>query len=149
MCIRDSSQADHSSPSNAPHVTLTAGVGATGEIADEEAVDVARVVGPMLPSALRVGGTVLFGHDRPTVAWLLEPPADLALAVHRHAVDRAPGSFRAWIPHLTLARRVPRDAVPRVLATAAARQPREVVADRLLLWRPGPRTLTTLVGPVG
>lgn len=138
------SQADHRSPSNAPHITLTAGSGPDGVITEEEAGDLARALAPLLPAPLRVGGTVLFGRDRPTVAWLLEAPADLALAVERHAADRDPVAFRPWIAHLSLARRVPRSDLGGVLAAVAPLQPRRIVADRLLLWRPGPRTLTTL-----
>lgn len=101
------SQADHRSPSNAPHITLTAGSGPDGVIPEEEA-------------------------------------ADLALAVERHAANRDPAVFRPWIPHVSLARRVPRSDLGGVLAAVAPLQPRRIVADRLLLWRPGPRTLTTL-----
>ena len=70
--------------------------------------EAAAAVGPLLPAPLRIGGTVLFGRDRPTVAWLLEASADLALAVERRSAQRDPTAFRPWIPHLSLARRVPR-----------------------------------------
>ena len=138
------SQADHRSASNAPHVTLPSPAAPGGTITADEA---AAAVGPLLPAPLRIGGTVLFGRDRPTVAWLLEASADLALAVERRSAQRDPTAFRPWIPHLSLARRVPRQDVGGVLAAVAPMTPREVVADRLLLWQPGPRTLTTLVAP--
>lgn len=141
------SQADHRSASNAPHVTLPSPAAPGGMITGDEAADAAAVVGPLLPAPLRIGGTVLFGRDRPTVAWLLEASADLALAVERRSAQRDPTAFRPWIPHLSLARRVPRQDVGGVLAAVAPMTPREVVADRLLLWQPGPRTLTTLVAP--
>ena len=138
------SQADHRSASNAPHVTLPSPAAPGGTITGDEA---AAAVGPLLPAPLRIGGTVLFGRDRPTVAWLLEASADLALAVERRSAQRDPTAFRPWIPHLSLARRVPGQDVSGVLAAVAPMTPREVVADRLLLWQPGPRTLTTLVAP--
>lgn len=114
------SQADHRSPTNRPHVTVTVAT----DMAD--AVDEAlRPVLDLLPIDGLIGAPMLFGGRSLTFVRLLVPSAAL-LALHAE-VDRvclphtpdgplphtAPGQ---WTPHVTLARRLP----PEQLATAMA-----------------------------
>lgn len=105
------SQADHTGASNAPHVTV---VEAT-ELPDP-AIDVARArLRGMLPVAATARGVLLLGDQKVTLALAVDLDDDLvrrALAVRVQVPDR---SHRGWLPHVTLARRVPRADVPRAL----------------------------------
>ena len=114
------SQANHRSPTNRPHVTVTV----AGDMAD--AVDDA--LGPLLdllPLDGLIGAPMLFGGRTITLVRLLVPSAGL-LALHRE-VDRvcrphtpdgplahaAPGQ---WTPHVTLARRLAPEQLPAAMA---------------------------------
>ena len=105
------SQLDHSGTTNTPHVTVLAlpAMDATVE------ARAAALVGSLLPMTVRTSGLAVLGGGRVTVARLLDVPATLVRAVLdlRAGADgeRHPG----WLPHVTLARRLPRAYVQRAV----------------------------------
>jgi 2'-5' RNA ligase len=105
------SQLDHPAPTNSPHVTLLA-LAAIDEAAESRATE---LVGSLLPLAVRTSGVAVLGGAKVTVVRLLDVPAQLTRAVLdlRDAADgeRHPG----WLPHVTLARRMPRTDVQQAL----------------------------------
>lgn len=120
------SQGSIDAPTNRPHVTALAATRI------DPAADAALAgVAMRLPFPVTLGAPVIFGRgDRATVARLVIPSTDLLSAhaqavrlVGDHAVD-ADGAARMfahsrpgdWTPHVTLARRVPTDRLPDVLA---------------------------------
>ena len=136
------SLASHTSPSNAPHVTLVAG----------DALEVADV--PLdalgaLPLPLRFGALSLFpaGRGRFVLVRTLVVTAEL-LALHAAvtaaAADPAPTSLPgAWTPHVTLARRL----TPEQLATALpllATPPIDGTLASARFWNGDTATLTPL-----
>lgn len=133
------SQAEHRSMTNAPHLTLVAATPIGADLIDPAV----SLIGPLLPTELRVGGLVLLGTGpRVTVAHLVEPAPELARAT-AHLRDLTPGlRHPVWMPHLTLARRVPRRRLPEVLDVLAAFPTLAVVtATRLRWWDPDAGTV--------
>ncbi|MCM0618876.1 2'-5' RNA ligase family protein [Nocardioides bruguierae] len=106
------SQADHPSPTNAPHVTLV-----EAPAIPEAALDVAHVrLRGVLPATARVGGVLLLGRRRLTLARPVQVDDDVArraLAVRAQVPDRL---HAGWLPHLTLARGLEPGQVPAALA---------------------------------
>ena len=94
---------------NAPHVTVMA-VPAISADVERLAAD---VVGPLLPGRLRAAGLAVLGGVRVSLVRLVDVPdaADRGGVRLRAAVPdaRHPG----WLPHVTLARRLPRADLPR------------------------------------
>ena len=78
----------------------------------EAAVEAARqVLGELLPIPVRVSGLLLLGGSRVTLARAVDVD-DAALRAVLDVRSRVPGrQHPGWLPHLTLARRVPRDRV--------------------------------------
>ncbi len=110
------SQADHRGETNAPHVSVV--VADRFPPAGEEAL-LATI--EALPLSLRLGAPVVFGGRRLVLARLVvvdRPLLDLHAAVGdalAGASDRSPHTAPGrWVPHVTLARGIPADA----LATA-------------------------------
>ena len=105
------SQLDHHGATNTPHVTVV-----SAPALPESAVDVARVrLGTMLPVRARTAGLVLLGGRRVTVARVLDIEDDVVrrvLAVRVQVPDR---QHVGWLPHVTLARRLDRDAAQRAI----------------------------------
>ena len=102
-----SSQLDHRGVSNAVHLTLVA-----APVIPEAAVEAARrVLGPLLPVRVRVSGLLVLGGSRVTLARAVDvddAAVDAVLRVRALVPDRQhPG----WLPHVTLARRLPRERV--------------------------------------
>ncbi len=136
QALRDAglpSQLDHRGATNAPHVTVVA-----APLMPEAAIDVARVrLGGLLPVRARVAGLLVLGEERVTLAWSVDVGDDVqrrALAVRAQAPDRHP---RGWLPHVTLARRVSRDDLPRALEALDGRSVgREIVLAGLRRWNP-------------
>lgn len=126
------SQADHKGMTNAPHLTLVA--------ARTIPAPVVELAGRLitLPAVLTVRGLVLFGEgSRITVAHLIEPDAELAAVVTQLRAAVPDVRHPVWTPHLTLARRVPRDKVAAVLEVLHAAEPvRALTATRLRWWDP-------------
>lgn len=137
QALRDAglpSQLDHRGTTNAPHLTVVA-----APLLPQEAVDVARVrLGGLLPTRARIGGLLLLGEERVTLAWSVDVGDDVhrrVLAVRAQAPDRHP---QGWLPHVTLARRLAPADVPRALAALAGRSGpgRELVLAGLRRWDP-------------
>ena len=136
QALRDAglpSQLDHRGATNAPHVTVVA-----APLMPEAAIDVARVrLGALLPVRARVAGVVVLGEQRLTLAWSVDVGDDVlrrALAVRAQVPDRHPWG---WLPHVTLARRVPREELPRALDALSGRAAdRELVLAGLRRWDP-------------
>jgi hypothetical protein len=117
QALRDAglpSMLDHTGATNTPHVTLLA-LPAISPALEARAAD---LVGGLLPLPVRTSGLALLGGGQVTVARLLDVPPELTRAVldlRRDAPDeRHPG----WLPHVTLARRVPRADVQRAVDAA-------------------------------
>lgn len=100
------SQAQHRGASNRPHVTLAA-VDAVRPGVDAALAGVCR---DRLPLEARLGALVVFGARRVTLARLVVPDAgllDLHAAVSVHLDDDGPTAVGHWVPHATLALRMP------------------------------------------
>ncbi|WP_392542086.1 2'-5' RNA ligase family protein [Oryzobacter telluris] len=101
------SQLDHRGPTNAVHLTVVA----APVLPDAALEEARRVLVPMLPVQVRVSGLLLLGGARVTVARAVDVDDEVlraVLAVRAAVPDRQhPG----WLPHLTLARRLPRERV--------------------------------------
>lgn len=135
------SQADHRSMTNAPHLTLVAAAGIDPALVPY-AADLVR---PLLPAPVHVRGLVLLGTQRVTIAHLVEPDADLA-EVTAELRARVPQlRHPVWMPHVTLARRVPRRLLATALeALAATDGPSTLVCDRLRWWDPDQQLIETV-----
>ena len=135
------SQQDHRGPTNRPHLTVVAAPGI-----DEDAERLAaELVGPLLPLRVRVAGIVLFGGPRVTVARAVDVGDELLAAVVgvRAAVPDLPQ--QGWLPHITLARRVPRSAVQHAV-DAVEHEDAHLDLTGLRRWDPATRTATLLAG---
>lgn len=114
QALRDAglpSQLDHRGATNTPHVTVLAAPALRAE--DEQVA--ARVLGPLLPRTVRAAGLALLGGNRVTVVRLLDVDDDLVRAVLGVRAEVPDPQHLGWLPHATLARRVPRADVPAVL----------------------------------
>jgi hypothetical protein len=105
------SQLDHTGGTNTPHVTVLA----LPTLDAGTEARAAHLVGRLLPVTVRVSGLAFLGGDKVTVVRLLDVPPSLVRAV-LDLRDRAEGERHAgWLPHVTLARRVPRAEAHRVV----------------------------------
>jgi hypothetical protein len=114
QALRDAglaSQVDHPAPTNTPHVTVLA----LPEVPPGTETRAADLLTPLLPLRVRSAGLAVLGGPKVTVVRLLDVPESLTRAVLdlRAGVEgeRHPG----WLPHVTLARRMPRADVQRAL----------------------------------
>ena len=110
------SQSGHRSPTNRPHLTLAA-VASLPEGAEDRLAEALRSA---LPVRARVGPLTVLGHDPVVLVRLVVADAEL-LELHAQVADAAgvpaddlcaPGR---WLPHVTLARRMPLAEVSRAL----------------------------------
>ena len=133
------SQADHTGASNQPHVTVVE----TAELPDA-AIDVARArLRGMLPVNATARGLLLLGEDRVTLALAVDLDDDVvrrALAVRVQVPDRA---HRGWLPHVTLARRVPGADLARALEVVGTPEI-ELRLTEVRRWDPDKGHVTTL-----
>lgn len=111
------SQADHRGASNQPHVTVV-----EAEELPDDAVDVARArLRGLLPTTVRATGHLLLGAgSRTTLAVPVELDDDVVRRVLAVRVQVPERSRTAWLPHLTLARGLPRADVPHALEVLGA-----------------------------
>ncbi|HEY9263860.1 MAG TPA: 2'-5' RNA ligase family protein [Mycobacterium sp.] len=121
------SQAANTSPSNRPHVTLT-----VAERMDDTVTAALHPVLTRFPLDCRIGAPMLFGSRSVTLVRLVVPSAELLslhAEVHRICLAHMPdgplphAEPDGWTPHVTLARRVAPDQLPRALTL------REVVKE--------------------
>ncbi|MFC8502405.1 2'-5' RNA ligase family protein [Pedococcus sp. NPDC057267] len=132
------SQADHRGPTNAPHVTLAA-VPVVTATAEEALASLAA----RLPLPLELAAPTLLGERRP--ALVLPVERDGAVDVLHHRVLGALSSPSTadeppWVPHVTLARRLPEDLAPQALALARSLPtPTAGTATALRRWDPEAR----------
>lgn len=116
------SQADHTSPSNAPHVT----VGVADDI-DETVESRLKSTVDALPLPVTLGPLVLLGGSRVVLAQMVIMTAPL---LHLHAavaaaMDGCPGQSDylqpgQWVPHVTLAGRLKPEMIPDAVAVLRA-----------------------------
>ncbi|WP_193615061.1 2'-5' RNA ligase family protein [Nocardioides lijunqiniae] len=130
QALRDAglpSMLDHTGASNTPHVTVIA----VPEIEPADERLAADLLGPVLPVAARLSGLALLGGRRVSVARLVDVPDELVTAVLRLRAGTRGHQHPGWLPHVTLARRVERADVPRVLeAVAGDGEPLSLVSLR-------------------
>lgn len=144
QALRDAglpSQLDHRGESNAPHLTLVSAPTVAGLV--DRAVE---LLGPMLPVEARVSGLLLLGRHRLTVARAVDVPDALVAAVLALRAEAGELPHQGWLPHLTVARRLPRgDAQRAVDALGAA----DVVLrlDTLRRWDPDEKLIELLASP--
>jgi 2'-5' RNA ligase len=131
-----SSLAAHTAPSNRPHITLVVRPSMPAITRDGLHAAVA------LPLALELGAPVLFGAgDRRVLALSVMPSAallELHAALHGivgEGADAAHTRPGEWTPHITLARRLRLDDLPRALR----------LLDDVDASRPAPRTEATIL----
>lgn len=135
----------HRSASNRPHVTVLAAT----SVPEPLQASAEHLLAPVLPLTARWGGLVLFGNRRLVLARLVEVDRAVTDVVHGlqdDAVDVAADPHRAWVPHVTLCRRLE----PAQVSTALAAVPILPAAPPSLVglrrWNPEERTVTTLLG---
>lgn len=135
------SQADHRGQSNEVHLTLLEGDDLGGVLPLAR-----RVVGPLLPLELPVRGTTVLGSAAKqslAVALTLEVPPVLSGTVEQLRAALPDPPSRAWLPHVTLARRLDAEAAERVTGGVGALPP-VLTFTVLRHWDPATRTLQTL-----
>jgi hypothetical protein len=114
QALRDAglaSQLDHPAATNTPHVTVLA-LPAMGAETESLAAD---LLGPLLPVRVRPAGLAVLGGPKVTVARLLDVPESLTRAVLDLRAGVEGERHRGWLPHVTLARRMPRAHVQRAI----------------------------------
>ena len=133
------SQLDHKGTTNTPHVTVLA-----APALDDEADESARArLGPVLPAEARTSGLALLGGTRVSIVRLLDVGDELTTAVLRLRTVVPRSQHPGWLPHVTLARRVPRSQVADALRVLG----HDDVSLRLVelrRWDPDADTVRTL-----
>jgi hypothetical protein len=95
---------------------------------------------------VRTAGLLLLGGARITVARAVDVSQPLLEAVTALRAGTADLPSQGWLPHVTLARRVPRCEVGRVLDVLEPDLP-ILRLTTLRHWDPAARTVTVLAGP--
>ena len=142
------SQARHRSASNRPHVTLTMTHGWPGEDG------LAEALAPLaaLPLTCPLGAPTVFGAGPYVLVRALVTTEPL-LALQRELAHRleplasdllVPGR---WVPHVTLARRMPAEQVVQALGLLGAASGIDVVLDAARHWDAGARRDEPLTAP--
>ncbi len=133
------SQLDHRGATNAPHLTLVA----AAEIGPQVEALAVQLIAPLLPIRARSSGLLILGARRLTVARVVDV-ADHVMAIVlrlRGAVD-AP-QHPGWLPHLTLARGLPRSDMQDAI-DVLGHDDVELSMTELRRWDPGSRSVTSL-----
>lgn len=142
QALRDAdlpSMLDHRGDTNTPHVTVIS-VPAIDATIERIASD---SIASMLPLTVSTSGIAVFGGAQVTVARLLGPSDDLVRQVMALRAATTGHPRPGWTPHVTLARRLPRDAVQRALDVLAPRTD-DLVLSTLRRWDPDTGTVRTL-----
>ena len=125
------SQLDHPAPTNSPHVTVLALPTIDGALESRAT----ELLGSLLPLVVRSSGLAVLGGVKVTVVRLLDVPTELTAAVldlrGGAGGERHPG----WLPHVTLARRMPRGDVQRAVEVLGY-DDRELALTTLRRWDP-------------
>ncbi len=133
------SQLEHKGLTNWPHVTLVS----APELRAEQEERAAALIGPLLPIRARISGLLLLGGRKITVARSVDLDDRVlgAVLALRDGVDgrRHPG----WLPHITLARRLPREQVQHAV-DVLGHEDVELSLTALRRWDPDNRSVTTL-----
>jgi hypothetical protein len=133
------SMLDHAGATNTPHVTVLA----LPDIGPALEVRACDLLGDLLPAVVRASGIVVLGGERVTLARLLDVPPDLTRAVLELHGAAAGEHHAGWLPHLTLARRVPRGEVQRAVDVLGYAD-RTITLVRLRRWDPERREVRIL-----
>jgi hypothetical protein len=140
QALRDAglrSQLDHRGMTNTPHLTLVAApaIGAEAErVAAEE-------LAALLPVRVRTSGLLLLGARKLTLARVIDVEDALVAAVLRiRSVVESP-QHPGWLPHLTLARRLPRTEAQRAVEVLG-HEDLELTLSELRRWDPELGTVT-------
>lgn len=144
QALRDAglpSQLDHPGRTNAPHLTVVA-----APALPDTALDVARArLGSLLPVRARAAGLLLLGGERVTVARAVDVDDDVVrrvLAVRVQVPDR---QHLGWLPHVTLARRLPRADAQRAV-DALGHEDVVLTFTALRHWDPEKRSTRVVAG---
>lgn len=142
QALRDAglpSQLDHRGATNSPHLTVLAAP-ALGPGDEQHARD---LVAPLLPVEVRPAGIALLGGTRVSLVRLVDVPDELVRAV-LELRSLVPGVQHAgWLPHVTLARRLPRAEVPAAL-DVVGHEDAVLSLTSLRRWDPEAGIVTTL-----
>lgn len=133
------SQLDHQGLTNAPHLTVLAVP--TIDAADENRA--MHHLGPLLPLHVRTTGLAVFGDRKMTLAWLLDVGDDMTRAVLALRAATVGHQHGGWLPHVTLARGLPRSDLPRALEVVGPARI-ELVFTSLRRWNPDQGTVRPL-----
>jgi len=131
------SQLDHNGGTNTPHVTVVAASSLSAQ-----ALELAgELLAGLLPIRARASGLLLLGGQRVTVARALDVGDEVVRAVLqlRQLVDGP--QHDSWMPHVSLARRVPRADVGRAV-DVLGHVDVELVLTGLRRWDPDLGTVT-------
>ncbi|GAB3037812.1 hypothetical protein GCM10011376_38470 [Nocardioides flavus (ex Wang et al. 2016)] len=142
QALRDAglpSQLDHRGATNSPHVTVLA----APSIGPEDEHRARELVAPLLPADVRPAGVALLGGSRVSLVRLVDVPDEIVRAV-LELRSHVPGVQHAgWLPHVTLARRLPRADVAAAL-DAVGHEDTVLTLTELRRWDPEAGIVTTL-----
>lgn len=130
---------DHRSASNAPHVTVLA----VPSISERDERLAVALLGPLLPVRVVTSGIAILGGGVVTLARTFDVTDDLTRAVLDLRAATAGHQHPGWLPHLTLARRLPRRDLPRALEVVG-HDSVEISLASLRRWNPERGTVRTL-----
>ena len=133
------SQLEHKGLTNWPHVTLVS----APRIPVEQEERAASLLGPLLPIRARTSGLLLLGGRRITVARSVDLDDRVLGAVLALRDGVAGRRHPGWLPHITLARRLPRELVQRAV-DALGHEDVELSLTSVRRWDPENRSVTTL-----
>jgi 2'-5' RNA ligase len=142
QALRDAglrSMLDHVGATNTPHVTVIA-------LASITSIDEARAVdllGDLLPIRVVTSGIAVFGGSAVTLVRTLDVADEVTRAVLELRAGTVGHQHPGWLPHLTLARRLPRADLPRALE-AIGHASVEVSLSVLRRWDPELREVRML-----
>ncbi|MFB9311993.1 2'-5' RNA ligase family protein [Nocardioides plantarum] len=145
QALRDAglpSMLDHAGATNTPHVTVIA-VPSIDATAEARAVE---LIGPLLPIEVRASGLAVFGGERLTLARVVDVDDAVLRAVLDLRAATTGHQHPGWLPHLTLARRLPRADLPRAVEVVGTGDA-VMVLTALRRWDPDAGTVTPLVTP--
>ncbi|MGJ9423152.1 2'-5' RNA ligase family protein [Aeromicrobium sp. CF3.5] len=142
QALRDAglpSMLDHRGGTNTPHVTVISVPAIDGALERVAADSIAS----LLPLSVSTAGIAVLGGALITLVRLVAPSDDLVGQVMPLRAATTGHPHPGWTPHVTLARRLPRDAVQRALDVLAPRTD-ALVLTTLRRWDPDTGTVRTL-----